>query len=289
MKSEQNTLDLIRCHLDGEASDEECRELQEKLRRDPAARRLFARYANIDAMLGEGCLPACETSLPGGAALPRSPAWRPLSAAAAGLVVGLFSATLVLGFSGGLSGGVMRTGIQVADADFERDDITFDRDFPSRPQIWAVDDAEVSAVESGGKALRLDPRPKYPFSRAVQVVEVGHAAAGTKRSLELSAKFRKTERAHGCRYKLRLIGFEEDADKLRPFPIGKSDQGIVSSYQTIDVLPGADGWHRLSTMMPLPPEVKTVVVWLGGSTWPHSGAKVSHLVDDVRLEMRTVE
>ena len=140
-------------------------------------------------------------------------------------------------------------------------------------------------VEGGGKALLLHPRPQYPYSRAVQILDVSTLGSERELSLELSASFRKTDGSHDCRYKVRLIGFKELADELKPFPIGQADRGIVSSHQMVDVPAGVDGWHRVTTVMRLPSDVKSVVIWLGGATWPPSASRKAHWVDDVRLQV----
>ena len=83
-------LELADRYLAGTASAEDFRALQDLLRADPAFRRKFARYANIDAALGSGKVlgnPIVSADFS-----PRTPitkgwfAWRPLVAAAAGLL-----------------------------------------------------------------------------------------------------------------------------------------------------------------------------------------------------------
>ncbi len=285
MKSENESLELIRRQIDGTATEADRQALEELLRHDPAVRRLYARYANLDATLGSGSL---ALGLPASSKKPTQTtwtAWRPLTAAAAGLVIGLFSATLVFGFAGGFSEGMKRSEIAVADADFDRAEMKLESGFPSGPKLWAVDDAEVSVAKGEGRALRLLPRSQHPYSRAVHIVDVSQVGAGRACSLELSARFMNSDLAHACRYKLRLIGFAETAEALQPFPLETSDEGLVSSSQVLDVPVGADGWHGVTTVMPLPPEVKTVVIWLGASTRPQPGPKVAHWVDDVRLQL----
>jgi ferric-dicitrate binding protein FerR (iron transport regulator) len=80
-------MELIRRYIDGMATAEDHRALQEALRHDAALRRQFARYTNLDAALGSGRLAAAP-------ATPVEPiagrrtwtgwfSWRPLTAAAA--------------------------------------------------------------------------------------------------------------------------------------------------------------------------------------------------------------
>ena len=89
MKSENESLELIRRYIDGTATEVDRQALQELLRWDPAMRRLYARYANLDATLGSGSLtlgPPASSMKP---VQTQWLSWRPLTAAAAGLVVAL--------------------------------------------------------------------------------------------------------------------------------------------------------------------------------------------------------
>jgi ferric-dicitrate binding protein FerR (iron transport regulator) len=52
MSADEETLDLIRRQVDGSATKEDFELLQQQLRQEPRARRLYARYTNLDAMLG---------------------------------------------------------------------------------------------------------------------------------------------------------------------------------------------------------------------------------------------
>jgi hypothetical protein len=282
--SERN--ELIDALIEGDITEADFLRLEAEMSIDPVARKAyFDRVALTQALTEEAASASAMKAMPKMKLPPSWISWRPLTAAAAGLVIGLFSASLVFGFAGGFSEGMTRSDIAVVDADFERAEMKLEQGFPSGPQSWAADGAEVSSIKGGGKALRLLPRMEHPYSRAVQIVDVSQAGAGRACSLELSARFMNSDLAHASRYKLRLIGFAETADALLPFPLETSDEGLVSSSQVLDVPMGADGWHGVTTVMPLPPEVKTVVIWLGASTRPQPGPKVAHWVDDVRLQV----
>lgn len=281
--SERN--ELIDALIEGDITEADFLRLEAEMCIDPVARKAyFDRVALTQALTEEAASASAMKAVPKMKLPPSWISWHLLTAAAAGLVIGLFSASLVFGFAGGFSEGMTRSDIAVVDADFERAEMKLEQGFPSGPQAWAVDEAEVSSIKGGGKALRLLPRLEHPYSRAVHIVDVSQVGAGRACSLELSARFMNSDLAHACRYKLRLIGFAETADALLPFPLETSDEGLVSSSQVLDVPVGADGWHGVTTVMPLPPEVKTVVIWLGASTRPQPGPKVAHWVDDVRLQ-----
>ncbi len=107
MKSGHESLELIRRYIDGDAAEADREELQDKLRCDPTTRRLFARYANIDATLGGGGIALGEVAFP---ARPARTTWlsgRPLIAAAAGIVFGMFCTSIVFAYVGPSLGRVL--------------------------------------------------------------------------------------------------------------------------------------------------------------------------------------
>ncbi len=284
MKSEHETLELIRRHIDGEASEADRKALQEQLRSDPAARRLFARYANIDATLGGGGVSLKESVLPARPMRAAWLSWRPLTAVAAGLAIGIFSASLVYGMRA-VSDVVRHRRVAIAEAGFEGMKGAVTKGFPGADGTWTADDAEVLPGPDGGQVLALRPWAMNPYSRVVQIVDVSGLNAEGERELVLAASFRTSDTRHASRYKLRLFAFEESADAVPPFPLETKERGIVTLSQVLDVPAGSAGWQRFSTKMPLPAGVKSVVLWIGASTRPQPGPKVVHFVDDVTLTL----
>jgi hypothetical protein len=95
MKTGDQPLELIRRCVDGDAAPEDIAALQIALRQDAALRRTYARYAHLDAALGDGRLAAArpavaEGTLGASRTQPSSRwlSWRPLAAAAALLAAG---------------------------------------------------------------------------------------------------------------------------------------------------------------------------------------------------------
>ena len=92
-------LELIRRHVDGTATTEDRKVLQEALRTDAAVRRQFTRYTNIDAALGSGRhaeAPAAEpVSSPRRQAWMNWFAWRLLTAAGAAAVLAVVVSQVV--------------------------------------------------------------------------------------------------------------------------------------------------------------------------------------------------
>lgn len=151
MKSEEEQLEMIRRSIDGTATAEDLQALQELLRKEPAARRLYARYANVDAALSGGGMALHEPAPATRAASARVRwlTWQPLTAAAAGLVLGLFSASLVWAVAAPRLQSWQGRALPLVNADFEEDGATLSADgVPVVYGRWSGDRAEITAAQA---------------------------------------------------------------------------------------------------------------------------------------------
>jgi hypothetical protein len=280
--------DLIQRYMVGLTSEAETSALQDLLKQDDNAARLYLRYANLDLVLQSkaSSMEAAREPLasPITSRSPRWPSWLPLTAAAAGLVIGVFSASLVYG-KRVASDGVKHQTVPIAEASFEGMQGEVIKGFPDKAGMWTADDAEVVPGSGGGRVVGLRPWEKNSYSRVVQIVDVRGLTDDGERELVLAASFRTSDTTHASRYKLRLFGFSESADAVPPFPLETKESGVVTISQVLDVPAGTAGWQRFSTKMPLPAGVKSVVLWIGASTRPQPGPKVTNFVDDVTLTL----
>lgn len=131
MNTNDPRLELMRRCLDGEASGEELAQLEAGLHSDQDLREAWVRYANLDwaltAALPSGARPATAWAV----SAPRRQGWlprRPLWAAAAGLVLGLSSASLVFGLVV-QRGGEKRAPVPVLETGFENPQMTLAEGF----------------------------------------------------------------------------------------------------------------------------------------------------------------
>ena len=160
--------ELFTAHAADSLTPEEHAELQETLRRDAEARRLWFVHQDVEMGLrahlaAEPVMPAKATVVTPHPSVWRQ--WRPLTAAAAGLLIGLFSASVVFGFV--VQRGVeKRTPLAVFAPSFENAQIPLANGFPSGPGQWSGDASHIVAAENGvspkeGKfMLRLEPMSK---------------------------------------------------------------------------------------------------------------------------------
>lgn len=137
-------LDLLHGYLNGAIGDADFARLQTLLRESAEARLLLRNLSTIDAKLQE--LAAANPATLHLLAAPKStpvrtgrPAWNPFLAAAAGLVFGLFSASLVWGYVGPFAGKVMT----LMEEDFEVGNPPLVTGMPVSPGHWSGDFSEV--------------------------------------------------------------------------------------------------------------------------------------------------
>ena len=156
MNEKDTLLELVRRYLDGAATAEETQTLEALIMRDPAIRREFLRYAHLDAALAgnlrptmfEGVLRSARQTAQA-SVKPRSRwlQWRPLAAAAAGLVIGLLCASVVFAYVGTSLGKV----VTLLNESFESGPAPLAKGVPVEPGVWSGDYTEVVGEQQGVK------------------------------------------------------------------------------------------------------------------------------------------
>jgi hypothetical protein len=136
MNRSEHELELMRRYSDGVASLEETQELEALIVKDAGVRQDFLRYTHLDSALA-----GVRSSQPSVVAPCRSVwlSWRPLTAAAAGLMIGLFSASLVLAVTSPKV--TSERLLSLVNGSF--DDNQIKRGFPKQTGFWSGDEAVV--------------------------------------------------------------------------------------------------------------------------------------------------
>ncbi|MCX6848049.1 MAG: hypothetical protein NTY98_03930 [Verrucomicrobia bacterium] len=177
---------LFAAHSDGRLTAEEHAELQERLRADAEARRLWFVHQDVEDGLhalaqqdGAVDLAAPAANVKAAHARRGWLQWRPLTAAAAGLVLGLFSASVVFAYA------VPRVGpwaervlaLPLADAGFEGEEAPAAQGVPVRFGLWSGDFSESTTAQQG--VVPKEGRRMLRFLRADSAVS--SAAAGVEK------------------------------------------------------------------------------------------------------------
>lgn len=149
--------DLIQRHLAGLTTAEETRQLQAALKADDALADLYLRHVELDVGLESAAASADVTrELLSAPAMPETGrrlswlSWRPLAAAAAGLVIGMFSASIVWAISGPRVNTERLFSLQNGSFDDHR----FEHGFPRQTGAWSGDEA---AITNDGQLHFISP------------------------------------------------------------------------------------------------------------------------------------
>lgn len=316
MNPQPKNLELARRYIEGTATAEETRALEAALRTDAAFRRQFLRYANVDAALGSGRLAAAPVARP--AQVPHRPAWfgwlscRPLAAAAAGLVIGLFSATVVWAVTSPRVVATASRLFALVDGSFEKQSGRVAAGFPVEAGLWSGDEAEV--VHSTG-AQNKDGRQVLRFIRAggeattpnspaeacdvYQIVDLRHLRAELKAAdeslLELSAEFLDARTVAGApvSFACHIYLFEGAGDSLHAaWPQAARDPlGVGAGHLRSTGGPDAGVWRRVTARCVLPAQADFAVIKLSAARGDRRRGPAPELgrqfVDDVRLTLKT--
>jgi hypothetical protein len=312
MNSENSThdpmdnLELIRRAVDGTASPEDFHALQSTVRHDAEARRQYGRYANLHAALGGERLATRPQTAKAVITQPRRSiswlSWRPLTAAAAGIVFGMFCTSMVFGFVV-----PMARHSTLLDDSFETT-TTLTAKVVLETGAWRGDHAEIVGAEqeikpvSGQRMLRF-LRAEFkgkPRAAGAHIADVYRLIDLRQQSRELldggavvqaSASVNAVPFAENEKFGCAISLFALDAESLPESAsyIGtalENDANAMSRSSRTKLDRDPSSWQRLTTEMRLPANTEFLVLRLhinqlfesdGSSTFTGSYA------DDVRV------
>ncbi len=290
-------LELIRLHLEGNATAQESAALEEQLRNDPGFRDFYVRSVNLDLALADaGKLsfrPAGDA--PGLSSQPiRGPWWqrRPLSAMAAGVVFGMFFSSAVWAYVGPMTA----KAVTLFRDSFESGRAPLVNGFPIVPGVWGGDFSEVVGPQQGVlpfngrrmlRLLRADHSGKKPeigyncsLARIIDLQQHwGHLDDG-KGVLSFEASFKMTDSAEPGRYRggaslFALYDLPDQHDDSEIFAHVRREQQIfraeaksagasagfspASAHRSF-ALDAEPGWQKLRIDLLLPPGTRYLLL-----------------------------
>lgn len=305
----EELIELIHACLDGRATDQQASRLNARLRADAAARDLYLQLADTHS-----CLAVDESLWADVISSERVPdfhahsirqrwfAWRPLAAAAAGLVFGIFCASVVFGVVAQRAEVVKRIPVAIFDPGLENTEPITSRGVPSRVGAWGAQSARVVAEENGVKPvegqrmLRLEPTPRDKngeshLSPAYQMLDLRSLPKDHRSGAEVqvTASFCAAKSDVTSLYAIRIFAMNQPPDKARSrFWQKTEDEGVAVAQQTFGSAPGDGGWHTFSLKMPLPRGTRTLVFILSAGVPKDATAAASYYyLDDVQVSVIT--
>ena len=287
---------LFNAALNGTLTAAERPQLAALLKSSAEARQLWYLYHDNECGLAE--LKAAAAVPLGDGPSPRvaSP-WlqlRSLTAAAAGLVIGLFGASVVYGIAihRGLE---KRTPLAVYEPGFENAQLPLVRGVPRGTGEWGGDAAKVVAGENGvppkeGRFMLRAELPARGAWRVYQVLDLQSLPPGgdrESREIEISASLTTADAAAAVRLFVRVFAVTEAPDELDDAWLDRREEAVASAMRGLDVLPGAQGWQTLGVSMQVPRTARSLVLFLGARIPDKSARTSSIYLDDVGVSLVT--
>ncbi|MEK0446955.1 MAG: hypothetical protein RLZZ399_2276 [Verrucomicrobiota bacterium] len=279
---------LIGAHLDGSITHERRAELEQRLLHSASDRARFWQEAQTHAMLhahAQATTPQTiplEPHTPAASAIVRIRQWRPLAAAAAGLIIGLFSASLVFG----VVVPSLRTRIDLLQEGFEsgvRPDAH--GRIPLEPGVWSGDLTEISEARGvvtpaeGTHMLRFlradsegHPLPNSFSSDTFQLLDLRpyqKEIASGKAMVRLSALFNgdpdPADGPFACVLKLYALDNDLVEERKAGSFTGSIRERMLahSSSTRVRLDSNPQSWQRANNELRLPPGTNYLVVQVG--------------------------
>jgi hypothetical protein len=280
---------LFAAKSDDSITEAEHEELTQALRDDAEARRLW--FVHQDVELG------LRTQLKAVPLKQPNPKqwlqWRPLTAAAAGIVFGMFCTSVVFGFVA-QRGFEKKTPLAVEQPSFEDAQMPLAKGFPDAAAHWGGDAAQVVTAENGVRAkegkfmLRLEASPRGSPRFVYQVLDLTSlpsSAGGEMREIEISASFAAADVESSMRCMLRAFAVSEAREHLDAAWIEHRDEAMASASRGLDVTPESQGWKTLSLKIQVPRAARSLVLFFGVRTPDKTLPKAAHYLDDVQVSL----
>jgi hypothetical protein len=309
--------DLIDQHLNGTMSEEARRELEERLLHSAADRERFWQLAETHALVHEGIQqqlaePAAHVVHAERPVLrgwrPRSVwfQWRPLTAAAAGVVFGMLCTSMVFAYAAPRFAGAKAAVWRLVSESFESGMVETLPGLPRQTGVWSGDTARVVTAEQdlnpkdGVKMLRFvsatfagENAKQSAWGDVYRLVDLhGRVGEGTS-VLRLSASFDGVRFPAGDEYAcfVELCALEEDpADAPQPLTLSWVRENSASVAARKIPMVGDGAWQVAVVDVPVSPQTRFVLAHLAvqrQKPFPPSEPVQfgAHYLDDVKIEL----
>lgn len=293
-------LAMLMRHQDGKITPDEMTAFEAAMRDDASRRQLFADAQMRSMALHEHFR---QEAFRVGPATKRKTTWitRPIASMAAGLAIGLFSATIVWAIASPKS--TTERLSSLVDGSFEQ--TTIGRGFPRQSSVWSGDEADVveHTASDGRQVLRFvspgadeaDPAGRAISCDVFQIVDLRPLRAGLTPAadvfLELSARFlddRPANTKPSVTFTAQIFLFSGDTSDMHAKWPSAAPESLASGASLLTTLGGDAGrWRHGSTRVFMPPEADFAVIQLAARPNIRPAVLDSIFADDVRLTLKT--
>ena len=245
--------------------------------------------ASLKAATGEALVTAAKT-----AGLPR---WRRITSAAAGIVIGILSASLVWAYTIPRVNQTQRVSREIVFESFEDPEMRPSGRFPTNANQWfgkmlsVPGDARMPA-EKGTRVGKFETVPKNRFTYARYVVDLDeHPEPGDEhtRTIEVSGSFFSPDLDPTSIFRIHVVALSEAPEAVQPVWNDREhfDENVLQQVQR-NYSPEPDdppAWHDVKVSMEIPTGARSVVVSLGSGKRAPGGASSDRYLDAVRVQL----
>ena len=276
-------------------------ELKQLLATSPEARQRLVEAGVLGQIAASHLVPtrAAAPTL----ATPARQGWRPFTAAAAGLMLGCFSTSMVWALSGPVwSSGLQRLLLPLANPGFEQPQELPQTHLVPVTDQWSgistaivVGGRERPAARSGQRMMKLGPAPegKGYFANLMTDLAATRPLTDKPLQIEITAHYHASKPGQNEHYSLNAATFAGDAASVSQQweNTWRDLRDACLTHTGKAIFPTADeaGWHRLTVRLDVPPEARTLVLSLGSNTPGPIAGRTDHFMDDVTATWIIVE
>jgi hypothetical protein len=285
--------ELLISHEDGTLSANELAELKFTLRHHPEARRRLVEAGVMSV--------AASAHEPKPVSMPRALRWqslRPWMAAAAGIVIGCFSTTLVMA----LNSGIRQFALLLANPGFEQPQALPQMHLVPVSGQWSGITTEI--VEGGGarpqarsglRMMKLGPAPEGKGYFANLMTDLSSSRPLTSESLqvEVTAWYHASRPNQNEHYSLNVATFAHAAEEVSRLWENTwrdmRDASLTTTGRALFPTAAEPGWHSITVRLDVPPQARTLVISMGSNTPGPVSARTDHYMDDVQASWLVLE
>ena len=302
-KNNSNELDaLVDAYVDGQLSEEEADRLSALIEESEEARDRYWELALVHGMLEQGLQTATVRAATG-----EDPAvlnvkqgsffqWPRLASAAAGLLIGVFSASVVWAYNVPSGKSSLRETTELFFESFEDPSVSYPGRFPKRAGVWHGE-LSVMKAEEGLEAMqgqyfaKVSPVPgrKFAYARQIQdLSELPEAEEGKLREIEVQASFLGPSNDQPSQFQIRLAVFSEEPEAVRPI---WNDEAVLFDRVLHHVganhttRPEDEGWHKMRASVEIPPHARSLVISLAVADAGEHTGQTDHYLDAIRIRL----
>ena len=290
---------LIDASLDGRLSEEEADRLSKRIEESSEARQRYWELASVHGMIEQSMQSASLKVVTGEALVaPMKPIgltrWPRITAVAAGMVIGLFSASVVWAY---IIPHANRTSKEIVSENFEDPEMKLSGRFPFRANQWfgrvvsVSQEDEMPAVQ-GTRVGKLDLAPGTRFGYARYVVDLSdypELADGHARTIEVKASFSAAVSDQSPVFRVGLAAFSQSPEAVQPVWNDRenfNDKVLQEVGRNYIPEPGEQArWHEVSATIEIPPGSRSVVVSLGAGNVKPDKAMSDYYLDAIQVQL----